>query len=247
MKMLPAPLHPFFPFARALATPIGLFLLFSSLVPAHAADSTLKLMIPPGHTELDDLQKDYEKSSKELQAGFEAVQKNAPACPHGAGLSKIVAKGSPWQKAQRERILGALNQSTAELQGQIAQLDQTAAESETPGGAGTVASAKTVIADRIDKPRAVIQKELPSVQAFTFRVQKTVDAASQILAGDAPDCGKARDAYFRKVKPQAEALADKLKKLASALDAHKTALDAYADSVSASLNRPKGRVPASKY
>src|SRR5262249_47895796 len=160
----------------------------------------------------------YEQASKDLQSSFEIVQKNAPACDNGAKLSQLVSKGVPWQKTQREKILKALNQSTADLQAQIASLDQTAAEGRATGaGITTAAVWKNIISAGIDKPKTVIQKELPSVQTFALRIGMSNDAASQLLNGDSAACAKARETFIAKLKPQADALSEKLKKLLTAL------------------------------
>jgi hypothetical protein len=236
-------------YAPAIAATLGAALLICSSA-SLAADriQKLDLMIPPGHSQLDDLQKSYESTSNELQSGFELVQKNAGNCDNGTELAKLVAKGVPWQKAQREKISKALNQSTADLQTEIASLDQTAADANALAGAGTasITSSKAIIQKGLDQPRGVLLKELPSAQAFSFRLRVYGESAAQYLTGNSPACKVARDAFLSKIKAQAAALPEKMKKLIGALDEHRGALNRYADSVNNALVKKSGRSPASQ-
>ncbi len=204
--------------------------------PSEGADSFSKLaiQIPPGMDDLDSLQADYEKASKELEGLFSEVIKKAPACPNGAAMAEGLKKAPTAQANQRKKIVNALNLSKLELQTEVAKLDSAGAD-RAPASLSIVAVSKDLISSGSDKPLKVISAEQKKIKTHNDRMQATVAAAAASLDGQAAQCREAYQAYFEKAKPLALELPKKLGKVELGLKAHTEALNRWADSVGRSL------------
>jgi len=204
--------------------------------PTEGADpftpTKLQRSIPPGMDDLDSLQADYEASSKELQEHFSLIHKNAPACPNGALIATMLAKAAPAQANQRKKIVDSLNVSKLELQTEMAKLDGIGAElKQSASGTAVFEISKGLITSGAAKPLAVISTEQKKIKDHNERMQSSVAGASAALEGEAPLCQEARNIYFAKMRPLALEIPEKLKKVEASLEAHKEALNRWADSV----------------
>jgi hypothetical protein len=192
--------------------------------------SKLQLQIPPGMDDLDSLQADYEKASKDLEAQFRAVVENAPACPNGKAMAEGLKKAPAAQANQREKIVAALDLSKLELQTKVAELDGAAAD-RSPASLSLAAVAKEAIDAGSKKPLGVITAEQKKIKLHNERMQATVAAAASSLEGQAAKCQEAYKAYFEKAKPLALEIPKKLAKVETGLKAHTEALQRWADTV----------------
>ncbi len=229
---------------------LSLFLsLIGALIspPSQRADpppaTTQEMSIPPGMDDLDSLQADYEKASKELQTYFELIKKQSPACPNGNVIAKLFEKSAGAQANQRKKIVDALNLSKLELQTEVAKLDGIVAEmKQSQAGAAIVDTSKDIIAKGAKKPLDVIAEEQKKIKLHNKRMQDSVAGAAAALDGPSAKCREARDTYFNKMRPLALDIPKKLGKVEASLGSHKAALDHWADSVGKSR---LGRTPAS--
>jgi|GEM_PF-5456781 len=201
----------------------------------------LEMSIPPGMDDLDALQADYEKSSIELETHLAFLHKNAGNCrPNGAVIAKLLEKAAPAQANQRKKIVDSLNLSKLELQTEVAKLDGILAEMKMTGATSTMVEAsKGIINKGAKKPSDVIQAEQTKIKLHNTRMDDSLAGASAALNGKTPSCNEAYDTYFKKMRPLALQIPDKLKKVEASLTSHAQALNEWAGSLG------RSRTPAS--
>lgn len=213
---------------------LSLCLFFGALIstPSKGADplppTKLEMPIPPGMSDLDTLQADYEAASKKLQGHFTAIHEKAPACEHGQKLAKLFEKSAPAQAHQRQKIVDSLNQSKLELQMEVAKLDGMVAEMKLMNaGTAMVESSKTLLAAGTAVPLKVIAEEKEKMEKHNKVMQhpSVVSAAHAALEGTAARCREANDVYFKEMRPLALEMPGKLEKVKASLEAHGKALE----------------------